>query len=397
MSAYNKANNSSTGYSPHELIFLFDIVEKTRLQVDANLHAVNESLLMIQEEVKDIQNNLASTRRHLGITNLLVQFNTFSGIICTEIDLLQNAVLFAKRDVLHPSVVNSNHLKEVLSSITLPPNRKWISDIHNEEINVILSHCKIMTVHRSHHLLFAITFPIVELTYYTLYHCFPLPTLLVNNTYYSVEPHSPYFLPDFSQTINGYLPSFNECAELFEDHYICSIETLQKAIVPSCEFNLFSERSDGCKYHYSAFIASIWHRISPNQWFYVISGQDTLTVQFSHEKSTSYTLPRSGIITPPSGTTGYTSSRVFHAGISNSTTIQGTITIPEVPIANVTIPVITPEYTLPVINRLDLADIHKSREALAEAIADSHYSQKVSESFVNVHQFLLCSFNVLTI
>lgn len=119
---------------------LFDIVEKTRLQVDANLHAVNESLFLIEEEVRDIQENLASIRVHLGITNLLVQFNTFSEIICTEIDLLQNAVLFAKRDVLHPSVVNSNH-QEVLSSITLPPNRRWISDIHNAEINVILSHC----------------------------------------------------------------------------------------------------------------------------------------------------------------------------------------------------------------------------------------------------------------
>ncbi|KAK7573977.1 hypothetical protein V9T40_011168 [Parthenolecanium corni] len=163
--------------------------------------------------------------------------------------------------------------------------------------------------------------------------------------------------------------------------YMCSKETKSGNIIINTS-NLII--SDGCEYHYSAFIASIWHRISPNQWFYVISGRDTLTVQYPHEKSASYTLPRSGIITLPSGTTGYTSSCVFHAGISNSTTIQGTITIPEVPIPNVTIPVIHSECALPVINRLDLGDICKSCEALAEAIADPHYSHNVSENFNNV-------------
>lgn len=164
----------------------------------------------------------------------------------------------------------------------------------------------------------------------------------------------------------------------------------------SCEFNLLLGDSGGCVYQMSAFYADIWHRISANQWFYVINSKDTLTVQYSHEQLTVHTLPRSGIITLPSGTTGYTSQRLLHAGISNSTMVQGDIKIVEAPTPEFKFPVIHQDYVLPTITRLDLADLKKTREMLAEAQADAHFSHNVTRSLVETRQESSYTFSLLS-
>lgn len=157
---------------------------------------------------------------------------------------------------------------------------------------------------------------------YKLYQVYPFPSPQTNQSFLFIEPTSPFFLTDESNTIYGYISSSEECEKITLNHRLCKIESSYKATAPTCEYNLLAGLTDGCVFFVTVFKASIWHRINSNQWLFVVTDRELLTVQHKEHTNT-LILPRTGIITLPPGTTASTSRRIFHAGRINSTEIEG--------------------------------------------------------------------------
>lgn len=256
----------------------------------------------------------------------MTSFYSLVDLVCSDIDLLQTSVLFAKKN----GIINTNTLRSTLSSIKLDDNRKWISEISTDKIRSIFHHSKIETYHLTKQQLFIIKVPVVESTVYSLYNCFPLPTLLSNNTYYHIQPFAPYFLIETPKLQYGYLHNLDCCSVLTDNHFLCSINNLHRTGEDSCEVQLLSGRSTNCKFQVSAFLSEVWHQIATNQWLYIIHMKDLLMIQHLNSETTQFPVPPTGNITLPRGTTGYTTHRVLHAGKRNSTTIQGILSTPTV-------------------------------------------------------------------
>ncbi|KAK7574051.1 hypothetical protein V9T40_011242 [Parthenolecanium corni] len=366
---------------------LLDIVEKSQVKVNANFH----SLMQISQ--KAFQGVLI----HETITDTLHQFTSLSDTVYSEIDLLQNAILFAKHNVLHPSIVNIKKFWNTLKSIPLKSNRKWISDIFSDQITIILSHCHIETIHRSRHVLFIIRLPVIESTYYSLFKCFPLPTLLQNKTYFYIKPHQPYFLTDLSHTIYGYLPNLDKCTFLVNQKILCEVDIFYKKTAVSCEFSLLLGNSQECDFHFSTFITSVWHRLLPNQWLYILDSPGVLTVHLTDDgqsRLVSYPLPSVGVVSLPLGSVGRTSQCILHAGRVNSTFLKLELTIPEVPILELQVPIVLSGYQFPTLTQLDIQEIQRTWDQLLMAQAESHFSHNISDVVTKMQNESTSSFSL---
>ncbi len=108
-------------------------------------------------------------------------------------------------------------------------------------------------------------------------------------------------------------------------------------------------------------------------------------------------MPRRGIITLPSGSTGYTSCRILHGGLINSTFITGTINKPEAPSLDLPVPVIHTSYTPPVLTHLDLKDIQRTKKMLHKAEIQVHFSHNVTNSVDSLRRESTSLFSLISI
>ncbi|VDO31174.1 unnamed protein product [Brugia timori] len=347
---------------------IFNILNITASKTNNNFLHINQSLSTLNDNLQNLNTDVILLTYRTEITNLFHRFQSMITILYEDIDALQNAILFSRKNVIHPHIINEKSLKSTLASIKLDDNRKWISDISSNEIKLLINNCELETYSLPKQILFIIKVPVVESTIYSIYLCFPLPILLSNDTYFYIHPFSQYFIIDAAKSQYCYLNDLYHCTTILSNHYMCVLDNLYRAAAQSCEFQLMDGQSSNCHFQVSAFSPSIWHQIAPNQWLYVIRSRTTLTVHDSLSSHVQqFNLPPSGIITLPSGTTGYTTHHVLHSGKSNSTTIQGILHLPVIDMPTFTLPPVLPGYKLPEIGTLNIEEIQKSHETFEKA------------------------------
>ncbi len=158
------------------------------------------------------------------------------------------------------------------------------------------------------------------------------------------------------------------------EYYMCTINNLHRATAQACEFQLLFGQNYNCHYQTTALLPSIWHQVAPNQWLYIIHERDTLIVHDPIKGDQQIPLPTSGIITLPSGTTGYTTHRILHAGKQNSTTIQGLLQLPEMDLPEIHAPALPPGFKIPEISTLDTTAMTFSHDAFIKAHQSNNFT-----------------------
>ncbi len=108
------------------------LINNTMNNFATNYEIFQKNQNNIQDTLVLLQNNLLNTSRAVAelqlFTHLQVLFTHFDQIFLrtsTEIHTLQNAILYAKRDIIHPAILTPHHLKEVLTYARVPADRAF--------------------------------------------------------------------------------------------------------------------------------------------------------------------------------------------------------------------------------------------------------------------------------
>lgn len=317
------------------------------------------------------------------------QFEATYELSILEIENLQNAILFAKRDILHPIVLSPADLYKELNSLHLPNKFKFPMPIRNT--NQIERYADISEIHSSllyNQLFFLIKIPLATNVNYNLYNSLPFPFSRQDpNVFYYVPPTNNYFVVDDSINTYKFFQSLTECKQLSPFNYLCFTAELDQHITKECEIELILGNSKFCTVQkFASTNLRIWHQLPRDRWLFSLSQTYSLTLLCNQNKQI-FQLPQIGILHLPLGCTAYWDNKIFKSATIHSTNItQNLITLPpfHLEVDNFSLPptMNIPTYKLEHINLDNFNDLSAQLQRDLDE-ADQHFTMLPHVTWTN--------------
>lgn len=251
--------------------------------------------------------------------NLIVQVITEVNEQC---DILISTILFAKQNIIHPSIISPVNLRQELLKVKLRNNVEFPIPINNlNNIYKYFSICDLTVIFDNENLIYAIKIPLVHEQLYNLYHLIPLPVVYQNTNVYSyIDPSYPVLLLSTTKAQYGRLRDLSPCKKLSEEDYLCqSIPIHRTSERPVCEtilrINPPENLPDDCPSPTIKADMEIWHPLSTNTWLYVISKKVAASISCNQLNSdiVDVDLKGVGIFELKPGCKSFTASTVLYA------------------------------------------------------------------------------------
>lgn len=152
-------------------------------RLNTSLSIITDNQRNIASHIKLLENRydtfIMTSLKLLTLQNIARQITNNCALLITLIDQLENAIMFAHLHAIHPSIVRSNEIQEMIN----------ILETHYDQNNVIkfssiLSYYKLLTTQvffEEGRIIFTINFPLITRDEFKLYQIIPIPQ---NNTLY---------------------------------------------------------------------------------------------------------------------------------------------------------------------------------------------------------------------
>lgn len=361
---------------------------------------VNEEKLNKNFEIFNVfANKTISKINSLSYYQLLtVHINLLSFIINETDDdfsLLIATILFAKQNVLHPSIITPSHLRDELSQIKLHGLTEFPFSLeHTDEIHKYLMITELSVIYYQGTLIFAIKIPLVLKELYQLFHLIPLPLQLVHQPVYSyIDPSFPYLTLSESRTYYGQMEDLMSCKKLPPDEYICYnvIVHLTKER-PICETTLrlnpqLLEIPPDCQTRTIKSTMEVWHSIQNNQWLYILTQATPITLNCGKSQIFDAVIQGTGIFNLNPGCRCYTTSTLLAATtnlIANHTHYFPTPSITEDDCCVEKQRLLSTETMKPMqLHNLNLNELRHAQHKLDQY--DQLIQSSINQPFLNVH------------
>lgn len=208
---------------------LIDNYNKTISVLSGNQKKLEYSLELFKTEVGKYINNLSS---YITFQGILSQINLDCQNLITFIDNLEDAIMFAKLNALHNSILSSSELGQMLSYLKTIYNSAEIPNFKN-----VLSFYQFLgtqVTFSKTKVVFAIHFPIVKPEDFTFYHIYPI----VQN-HKTFLPKYPYLArtkeeTQFEETLCPSLEEKYYCIENFHPSDNCTLQLLEGFPLTDC-------------------------------------------------------------------------------------------------------------------------------------------------------------------
>ncbi|CAG9105924.1 unnamed protein product, partial [Plutella xylostella] len=279
---------------------------ETIFKLNVNEQKLNGRLSMMQYILSNISrnnNDLINIARLQGFNNLI---ESSLLTISNMLDNILNSVLFAKANILHPSILSpskllielekrSNHIKRNLDfPITL--------NINN--IHTIIDVSKLTSYFYNNKLVFVLQIPLIAPTKFNLYKNIPLPTPHGQSeplTFALISPSKNYLAITDDRLSYCLLDNMYECKLINNEYSICPQCSIFSSLSnPSCETRLLTEVTvtlpNECNSRLLYGTIDIWQPLNNNKWIYVQSKPNKLITKcgnFAKE----YSLFGTGVLT----------------------------------------------------------------------------------------------------
>lgn len=272
---------------------------------------------------------------------ILINLETAILVLSFQIEDIVNSILFSSHNIIHPSIINSQQLyKELAEGYRhLPDDSKLPIILDLNSIHFILNISKIICYYVDSKIIFVLQIPLVSTKEFMLFHTIALPIPHSENkssSFSLVIPNSKFIAMTKDKVHYCNLDSLDYCKTPTANDYICDVTNVYASDArPSCESELMSkvisEIPVQCETKFIYGKIDIWKPINNNKWIYVQTIPNKISIDCMNSKLYEDNISGTGIITIPSGCTGY----------CRSTTL-----LPKnIPI-NVTSPVKIPDFNL---------------------------------------------------
>jgi len=277
---------------------------KKQMHITADsLNYVNKSLTTLQDNDMTFQQNINSFKkviRELELNSTIVQYQTLfnehelfvESLIqeaIVELDEVINAVLFARRNILHPSLIAPKVLLRELSLAHLPPERVFPFELKLQSVHKFFEIVKIeLFATPEQNLVFIIRIPLVSTDKYILYHLhpFPVPSNSSPFFFHYIDPISEYIVINQQKTRQINLPNMDACLALGINYYMCHAPEIRftttgqecaTAILLTTDRN---QPPSSCHVRSLYSDLQIFHKILGNRWLFISSEDTRITLDW---------------------------------------------------------------------------------------------------------------------
>lgn len=312
----------------NESISTLKIHEET---LNANIAQLNDFFVKdkIFKQKNDVSIKLLSYLN--AVTYLVNELNE-------QLDVLMDAILFAKSNVIHPRIISPTQFVSELDSQTksLQNGKAFPLPLEPYYAFKLLDISTISCSYSNERLIFIIETPICESTLFNIYRSLPLPIIIPKtDSYIYIEPSFPFILLSDNKMQYKQIKDLKECIKVTGEDFLCESHTSYSTLeTPSCESALLTSISkhipDSCQTTKLRGNIYIWHELKFNQWLYVMTEPDRLTIICDQ---TTYDEPvnGTGILTLTEKCIGY--SKLNKLSPSYIITSEYVNIIPSIPLA----------------------------------------------------------------
>jgi hypothetical protein len=361
------------------------IVKSTINSFNSTITRLNKNEFRLNNQINSLNEMISQTTKNnnqlLYISKINNLVNIIQGSLLTIsnfVDSILNAILFAKSNVLHPSIITpTNLLKELSKHNHLMNNRiDFPVPLNIETIHTIIDIAKLTAYYYNKKIVFVIQIPLISPIKYSVYKLIPLPTPPNHNnsdSFILVYPTKPYLAITDDRLNYALLDSIRDCPKINNDYSICQLTTISSSNSnPSCETRLLTEvvlflpKECNSKLLYGQI--DIWHKLHNNEWIYVQSKTNKLTVK-CNDNIKDYSIVGTGLLKLTPDCIGYCKTLQFLPSTVSTFTYKNELVIDfditqdnccKEEIVNKTIPLLSPLS----LNNIDLESLDHASHRL---------------------------------
>lgn len=355
---------SSTVRNFNETIFKITFDEQV---INENINRLNSYLNKTDTLIFDIKVNEDISTISLQILELVTSLEN-------EIDDCLASILFAKCNIVHPSIISSKKLfNELLKSNKIRTNRRLVTSVTTNNLHTLLDSSFLTAYVYSNRLVYILEFPLVMNDPLTLYHTYSIPIQHPNSSYYStIIPEHIYLATNPSGQYYVSTSSLDNCITFAMRNRVCKdLVVYDSAERPICELQLLLSKKTTIPETCTAttFPAEIqtFQPLHHNRWLYILTTETSCVLHCDNEVS-NHKLQGSGIVTLSQGCTLHTGYSTLSAYQSMEENATSPIIIPDIRTDDcfeITKNIEAPPHLLPIkINDMPLDSLNKIKTHL---------------------------------
>ncbi|KAK7603797.1 hypothetical protein V9T40_003796 [Parthenolecanium corni] len=302
------------------------LVNTTSSTLKAALQKLETNFQRLQEALKNIDNFVSRA----NVQFIMNQFSHIQQQVDAQISELQNAILLARRNIMHPSVITPSRLLEFYDAkFRFWTDIRSLFDHNLESMAGYLDLCTISTDFVGEELQFTITIPIIFRIGYDLYELHEFPKASEHNTYTYIKPTDNYLLINITDDSFVFLGSLSNCKQIEKAVWICTSLLEEKQLKAKCETSILAKLPLHCTSHEYSGEPDVWYHLKDNQWAFAQPTGAKLNVVCDNGTFLTVSLPTNGILnlcqcyaSPPSGKRIFHYRSIYNSSIQSATSIS---------------------------------------------------------------------------
>ena len=214
----------------------------------------------------------------LKVEQYLQAVASYALTVHNDIQTIITALLFAKRNTIHPKIISPKTILSelILSTKHLPNHLHYPYTLleQNTEGIMDLSNIKVFRVNQL--LIFIISNPLTVDEVFDLYKMIPFPSKLQDNQFVYVKPKDNFLVINEYRVSFTFLSNINKCKPVHPELYVCQIDKplINRLKNKVCEVELLVETKSlpkNCDLRIIDLTTEIWEKIHYfNTWIYVV-------------------------------------------------------------------------------------------------------------------------------
>lgn len=250
-------------------------------KVNENENRLNINLQIIEKSLQEIGNSNDKLEIKSKLSLLLNSLESIIISLSFDIDDLNNAILFSKNNVLHPTVLSPYKLFTELdqNKNNLPKHCELPVTLSLQNIHEIIDISSLVCFYNYNKIILVLRIPLVLPQTYNLFHVIPLPVpydVSKPDTFALVAPSKSYIAITNDRMFYSLFDNLDNCKSIGKKCFVCVLESVFSTIAnPTCETVLISEvittlpRSCETKLLHGSI--DIFHKLNNNRWIFVQS------------------------------------------------------------------------------------------------------------------------------
>lgn len=308
----------STVKNFNETIFKISFDEQI---INENINRLNDFMNKSEKLIFDIKISEDISSISLQILELVTSLEN-------EINDCLTSILFAKSNIVHPSIITLAKLYEqLLKSNKMRNQKQFVTPVTIDNIHTLLDSSSLSAYVYSNRPIYILEFPLVHNNPLTLYHMYSIPIQHPNSSFHTtIIPEHIFLATDPSGQYYASTSSLDKCNVFASRRSICKdLVIYDSAARPICEVQLLFSKSTSipttCTTTTFSAEINTFQPLGQNSWLYILNKETNCVLQCNSEITT-YKLQGSGILTLPTSCklhTGYSTLSAFYTSEENIT------------------------------------------------------------------------------